>query len=69
MNNAGVVRSAPFDQHDLEDWRLVIAVNLNGAFYRMRAAVDALQASGRGPVDFRVTHDNWLRRPDPSVRH
>lgn len=50
VNNAGVVRSAPFDQHDLEDWRLAIDVNLNGAFYGMRAAVEALKTSGRGSI-------------------
>src|SRR4051812_37651971 len=48
--NAGVVRSAPIDQHPVEDWDLVIRVNLSGAFYGIRASVDALKASGRASI-------------------
>lgn len=50
VNNAGVVRSAPIDEHSLEDWNLVIDVNLTGSFYGIRAAVEALKASGRGSI-------------------
>lgn len=50
VNNAGVVRNAPIDEHSLEDWNLVIDVNLTGSFYGIRAAVEALKASGRGSI-------------------
>jgi len=50
VNNAGVVRRAPIDEHSLEDWNLVIDVNLTGSFYGIRAAAAALKASGRGSI-------------------
>ncbi|QHC61069.1 SDR family oxidoreductase [Rathayibacter sp. VKM Ac-2760] len=50
VNNAGVVRNAPFDQHSVDDWNLVIDVNLTGSFYGMRSATEALKASGRGSI-------------------
>lgn len=50
VNNAGVVKSAPFDQHSVEDWKLVIEVNLTGAFLGMKAAVEPLKNSGRGSI-------------------
>lgn len=50
VNNAGVVRSTPIDEHSLEDWNLVIDVNLTGSFYGIRSAAAALKASGRGSI-------------------
>lgn len=50
VNNAGVVRNAPIDQHSPEDWNLVIDVNLTGSFYGIRAAAEALKESGRGSI-------------------
>jgi len=50
INNAGVVRSAPIDQHSIDDWNLVINVNLTGSFYGIRAAAAALIESGHGSV-------------------
>lgn len=50
VNNAGVVRSAPFDEHPVDDWKLVIDVNLTGAFLGMRTSVEELKRSGRGSI-------------------
>jgi 3alpha(or 20beta)-hydroxysteroid dehydrogenase len=50
VNNAGVVRRASVDEHTLEDWNLVIDVNLTGSFYGIRSSAAALKASGRGSI-------------------
>lgn len=50
VNNAGLVRSAPFDQHTVDDWKLVIDINLTGAFLGMRAAVEALKTAGQSSI-------------------
>ncbi|BDZ65074.1 SDR family oxidoreductase [Agromyces mangrovi Wang et al. 2018] len=60
INNAGLVKSAPIDEHSIEDWDLVIAVNLSGAFYGIRAAAEALKASGRGSI-INVSSDAGLQ--------
>ncbi|MEN8599903.1 SDR family oxidoreductase [Microbacterium rhizosphaerae] len=50
VNNAGVVRSSPIDEHPTDDWKLVIDVNLTGSFYGIRAAAAALRASGSASI-------------------
>jgi NAD(P)-dependent dehydrogenase (short-subunit alcohol dehydrogenase family) len=44
--NAGVGRMAPIQELSEEDWREVIDTNLSGAYHSVRAALDALVASG-----------------------
>ena len=60
INNAGIVKSAPIDQHSIEDWNLVIDVNLTGAFYGIRASAEALKASGRASI-INVSSDAGLQ--------
>lgn len=60
INNAGIVKSAPFEEHSVDDWKLVIDVNLTGAFLGMRAAVEQLIASGAGSV-INVSSDAGLQ--------
>ncbi len=38
VNNAGIMRRAPSGQLSIEDWRSVMAVNLDGSFYWAQAA-------------------------------
>jgi NAD(P)-dependent dehydrogenase (short-subunit alcohol dehydrogenase family) len=52
VNNAGVgpselVRTAEIG---VDDWRRVLATNLDGVFYSMRAEIPALQRSGGGSI-------------------
>lgn len=42
VNNAGLRRQVPFDTMDLEEWRAVLAVNLDGAFLCSRALIGAM---------------------------
>ncbi len=43
--NAGVGHFAPIDELAIDDWNEMINTNLTGAFYTLRASVDALKAS------------------------
>jgi NAD(P)-dependent dehydrogenase (short-subunit alcohol dehydrogenase family) len=43
--NAGVGAFAPIEDMDIDDWHKVIDTNLTGAFYSVKACVDALKAS------------------------
>lgn len=43
--NAGVGVFKPVDKLSLEDWQQVIDINLTGAFYTVKAAVEALKQS------------------------
>jgi NAD(P)-dependent dehydrogenase (short-subunit alcohol dehydrogenase family) len=47
VNNAGIAgNSAPAGELDIEDWKRVIDVNLNGVLYGMRYQIPALLAAG-----------------------
>ncbi len=50
INNAGVDRTAAFEEMELEDWDRIIAVNLRGPVVMTRAALPALRDSGIGHV-------------------
>lgn len=50
VNNAGVARDAPFDEMAIEDWDLVLDLDLRGYFVVAQAALPALRESGRGRI-------------------
>jgi len=51
INNAGVIDPiAPLAEADPESWARQIAVNLNGVFHGMRAALPVMQAQGGGTI-------------------
>jgi len=50
VNNAGIAESAAFDKTNDELWQRHIAVNLNGTFYFMRAALPAMIERGWGRI-------------------
>lgn len=50
VNNAGIVKSGSILDLSVEDWNLVIDINLTGVFLGMRAAAKALVASGAGSI-------------------
>ena len=43
--NAGIGHFAPIDQMQVDDWDRVIATNVNGVFYSIKACAEALKAS------------------------
>ncbi|RCK69147.1 SDR family NAD(P)-dependent oxidoreductase [Desertihabitans brevis] len=51
VNNAGIGgRQAPAGEVDLDDWRRVIEINLNGVLYGMRAQIPAMLQAGGGSI-------------------
>ena len=46
--NAGIGAGGPIEQLDFAEWRRVMAVNLDGAFLTLRAAMRAIRAGGGG---------------------
>jgi NAD(P)-dependent dehydrogenase (short-subunit alcohol dehydrogenase family) len=51
VNNAGIGGpQAPTGEYPLDGWSSVIAVNLSGVFYSMRAEIPAMVAAGGGSI-------------------
>lgn len=50
MNNAGITKWCPAEDVSEEDWRAVMAVNLDGLFYCCQAAAPPMKAAGRGRI-------------------
>jgi 3alpha(or 20beta)-hydroxysteroid dehydrogenase len=50
VNNAGVVGFSPIATASTEEWNRVIAINLTGVFFGMRAVVDSMTAAGGGVI-------------------
>lgn len=48
--NAGVGRNKPLHAYTDAEWRLVVGVNLDGAFHTLRAAIPRLLAAGGGNI-------------------
>ena len=46
--NAGIGAGGPIQETGFEDWRRVMAVNLDGAFLTLQAAMRAIKAGGEG---------------------
>jgi len=50
VNAAGIREISPAEELDPVDWANVVNVNLNGTFYAIRFAIDALKKSGSGAI-------------------
>lgn len=50
VNNAGVFRSASLLEHDLDDWRRIIEVNLIGHLLGIRAVHPGMRRNGGGVI-------------------
>lgn len=50
INNAGILRLAPFENTPLEDYLAVIGVNQVGVFLGIRAAIPLMRAAGGGSI-------------------
>jgi 3-oxoacyl-[acyl-carrier protein] reductase len=48
VNNAGLGRFGTVDDITVEDWRLVLGTNLDGAFYSSRSAIPHMRRGGGG---------------------
>lgn len=59
VNNAGIVRFGTLAEVSLEDWRLVVDINLTGTFVVARAAAARMAGSGGGAI-VNITSINGL---------
>jgi NAD(P)-dependent dehydrogenase (short-subunit alcohol dehydrogenase family) len=50
VNNAGIAESAPLLKTDNELWNRILAINLSGSFYCLRAALPAMLERGWGRI-------------------
>ena len=50
VNNAGLALSKSLEETTLEEWRRIMAVNLDGAFLGTRAAIGVMKESGGGAI-------------------
>ena len=50
INNAGIIRDKSFVKMTIENWRAVLNVHLNGAFYVAQAAFGYMAAQGYGRI-------------------
>ena len=48
--NAGIASAGPIDTLDVEEWRRIMSVNLDGAFLTLQAAMRAMRSAGSGSV-------------------
>ncbi|MDE2562330.1 MAG: SDR family oxidoreductase [Sphingomonadales bacterium] len=50
FNNAGIGSFSPIPDLAVEDWQRVIATDLNGVFYGMKAAIPVMREQGGGAI-------------------
>ena len=51
VHSAGIAgKNAPLDEYDLDEWRRVIDIDLNGAFYVNRAIIAGMKARNYGRI-------------------
>jgi 2-dehydro-3-deoxy-L-rhamnonate dehydrogenase (NAD+) len=51
VNSAGIAgKNAPLDEYDLDEWRRVIDIDLNGTFYVNRAILPGMKARNYGRI-------------------
>ena len=51
LNSAGIPgKNAPLDEYDLDEWRRVIEINLNGTFYVNRVVLPSMKARNYGRI-------------------
>jgi NAD(P)-dependent dehydrogenase (short-subunit alcohol dehydrogenase family) len=69
VNNAGVYPSQPVLEMTDEQWRHVLAINLDGAFAGSREAAKRMVEGGRGGVIVNITSTAAFRSHGPGLAH
>jgi len=66
VNNAGIVRNTPAESTSDEDWRAVIAVNLDGVYWCCREFGKAMLERGRGNIINQASMSGFIsNHPQP----
>jgi NAD(P)-dependent dehydrogenase (short-subunit alcohol dehydrogenase family) len=51
LNSAGIAgKNYPLDEYDLDEWRRIIEINLNGTFYVNRVVIPAMKSRNYGRI-------------------
>jgi 3alpha(or 20beta)-hydroxysteroid dehydrogenase len=50
VNNAGIWRTAPIDEQDLDGFRQILDINLIGPFLGIQAVIPSMRAAGGGSI-------------------
>lgn len=50
--NSGVTSNIPAENYTVEQWRKIMDINLDGAFYTAQAAAKVFKTQGRGSIIF-----------------
>lgn len=58
---------APTEAYEIETWRQVMSVNLDGMFLMARSAAEAMKAGGRGGSIIQTASIYGIRAPDPRI--
>ncbi|MFR9728907.1 SDR family oxidoreductase [Saccharopolyspora sp. MS10] len=67
VGNAGVARTAPVASLDVDDWELMIDVNLRGVLHGIAAALPVFREQGRGHLVTTVSTSGLKIVPDQAV--
>jgi len=52
ISNAGIYEMTPFEELSVEQWRRMLQIHLDGAFYLSQPAMRVMKAQGRGRIVF-----------------
>ena len=63
VSNAGIFRTAPFDQISPADWRRMLSVHLDGGFHLSQPAFRAMKAQGYGRFVFIASSAGLFGQP------
>jgi gluconate 5-dehydrogenase len=63
VNNAGIQRRAPLHEFDDQDWRDLMACNVDGIYYVSKAVAQAMIGRGRGKIINVASVQSELARP------
>ena len=63
VNNAGIQHRAPIEQFSDDDWRRLMATNLDAPFFMARAVIPGMKAKGRGKIINIASIMSSLARP------
>ncbi|CBF82980.1 hypothetical protein AN3312.2 [Aspergillus nidulans FGSC A4] len=55
--NSGITSNIPAEDYSVEEWRKIMGVNLDGAFYSAQAAAKIFKEQGRGNVIFTASYN------------
>jgi 3-hydroxybutyrate dehydrogenase len=50
VNYVGIKRVTPIEEFPLENWDMIIAINLSAAFHAMAAAIPGMKTRKWGPI-------------------